>query len=36
MDLEDGVRQGRERNLDAFTGQRMAFGEAVDLMRGRP
>jgi hypothetical protein len=36
MDLEDGLRQARERNLDAFTGPRMAFGDAVDLGRGQP
>jgi hypothetical protein len=36
MDLEDSVRQARERNPDAFTGQRMAFGPAVNLVRGRP
>jgi hypothetical protein len=35
MDLEDGVRQARERNLEAFTGRRKAFGPAVNLVWGR-
>src|SRR5712692_7398857 len=36
MHLEGCVREARERDLDTFTAQRMPFGNAVNLVGGRP